>query len=406
LGGNLTDAKAFALAGGATLALGTDTMTLKGPATLDGGSLVGGHVALLGATSLQGLNQGSAAVVNNGTITANGGTLAVSSFTNSKILSVGAAGLQLGNRNTSGSASLAGTVTGQGPLTLEEGTTKLASTLVLSTAALYEDFGTLSLGASLSYAGTLGLYGGMLALAAAQTLTLSGSAILDGDISGKGTLALTGQSNIESLEYSGTLTVTNAGTATVSSIDSATGTTSTLKLINLGSGTMSIAAGEFSSLGGTLQNAGTLTIGSAGGQNSGYIESAIINTGTFSLLEGNITLEGAVSGTGQISIASYASMFFEGGASGGTITLGSHATLETNIQGASAGFGDLITGFSVGDLITIGSEAYSSSDTFTFNTSLNVLTLSTGETLKFASGLAASNFHLVDANGNLGVIHT
>jgi hypothetical protein len=99
-------------------------------------------------------------------------------------------------------------------------------------------------------------------------------------------------------------------------------------------------------------------------------------------------------------------MFFEGGASGGTVTLGTHAALETNIHGANAVFSDVISGFSVGDLISIGSEQYSSSDTFTFNASLNVLTLSTGETLKFASGLAASDFQLVNANGNLGIIHT
>ena len=375
LGGASQISAGFNFTGGHIVVSGSTTVS--GLATIGYGTIDGtGTLTTTGATTVNGqpLLNGGMTWVNTGTL-ANTGRLQLGSSTAAASL-VNAAGgtINLGADITAGSTT-SYTAAGQ-PIVTHYGTLSNAGLLQLTslagvtnrfTNAVFNESGTLSLGSNNLYVdagGSIGgsvtgtgtlyleggtftlngpsvataklvLVGGIVDLAAGQTLSSLG--VSYGTIDGAGTLVTSGATanTVSAVTLGGGLTWNNSGSVTSNRIilgDAAGAAT----FDNLAGGTLTLA-GTVSSGGtsATLVNSGVITVGNGAAnlfEFSGVstISSTLLESGTISLasaplyLSGGGTIGGSVIGTGTLQFT------------GGTMTV--------NAVSLASGIGVVVSG--------------------------------------------------------------
>jgi fibronectin-binding autotransporter adhesin len=249
--------------------------------------------------------------------------------------------------NTSGTASIAGVISGTGAL-IKEG----SGSLTLSNANTYSgnttiNAGTLavtgSLGTSRSYAGNIS-NSGVLTYNSSLNQTLGGIVSGTGSLSklGTGSLTLSGANS-----YSGD-TLINAGTLTVS------GSLANTSAVNILSGaTYNLGASDTV---GSITGAGSITLNSytltSGGDNTSTNFSGIIS-GTGGALtksgSGILTLSGANEYTGATTVAS-----------GGSIKLANASTLSTSSAVTVSSGGTLdVNGYNLSNTLSLSGTGVS-----------------------------------------------
>ena len=219
-----------------------------------------------------------------------------------------------------GSGSLAGTISGNGTLLVQSGTTTLASGVVLSVPTVEITGGSMVFAANTSIGKTFAEYGGVVALGG-NTLTVTGTSSLDGDLVGRGTLVAAGGGQINGLTLDGTTVLDIASTVNQTgniSLGQVTGSRSQLDIAKAGQLRI---AGNFAtydaSSNGTLNNAGTLA--KTGGSGQATIFTNVLSTGTVSVGIGTLafggpmaTFGGTVSGAGTLALTGGQDSFASG----------------------------------------------------------------------------------------------
>jgi fibronectin-binding autotransporter adhesin len=273
--------------------------------------------------------------------------------------------------NTSGTASIAGVISGTGAL-IKEG----SGSLTLSNANTYSgnttiNAGTLavtgSLGTSRSYAGNIS-NSGVLTYNSSLNQTLGGIVSGTGSLSklGTGTLTLSGANS-----YSGD-TLINAGTLTVS------GSLANTSAVNILSGaTYNLGAsdtvGSITGAGNIMLNNYTL---SSGGDNTSTNFSGVISGAGALTKSGNgtLTLSGANEYTGGTTVASGGSLKLANASalsSSSSVTVSSGGTLDVNgyslsntlslsgtgVNSVGALYNSSTSGITIGGIITLGATA-------------------------------------------------
>ena len=322
-----------------------------------------------------------------------------------------------------GNATSAGVIIGAGALAVRgESTLTLtnAAGLGIATLDLY-DSATLNLGTSLSYAGTFADETGSAVTTInlnANTLTLTGAAYFtdsfaDVLVTGGGTLALEGATQISSLTIGGGATLLNTGNVSQTGYfqlgDAGTGA---VFLTNQGEWTISpnqtLATGANSSV--VFNNTGTLQMTADGGTARINAELANAATGTIAIaagdlleLYGNASLSGALSGAGALAVRG------ESICTVGAIDLYDSATLQLDINLAYAGAFSETTGSATTNLALNG-HTLSLSGTILFDDSfasdlvsgpgtLALSGLTTLDELELAGAAAMVNTGTVNQNG-------
>lgn len=237
--------------------------------------------------------------------------------------------------------TLAGTVVGQGEFlllggynfTIDPGFTITSS--VFDLAVNGDGFGSYTtLDTNLGYAGIFALndYSGNSAnlFLSGHTLTLSGTAYLNGYVSGTGSLALTGTAEVGGLTVNNSATVTDSGTVVQDgALTTGSGTTPDATVVDITkTGTWNFV--NNSSIAGygatTIDNAGLIEkTGGTGGSNisgSVFIDTGKITVavGALDIGAGSNTIEGAISGAGGL--------YFDGGPS---FVIGTGAAITTAV---------------------------------------------------------------------------
>lgn len=367
LGKSLTQAGLFDMTTG-TLTLGTNNLTLSGPASLIGGVMSGsGTVALSGATELNsGAFEGNLKVINSGTIDQTGNDYIGYNGTDSVTFTNTATGLWridgdvqvLGNANTaivnlgtidkaggsgvayihdslnsSGTITVAsgdlqlvgpsniigGTVSGGGTLDLAGGTDTLSAGLSLSVGTVLMDGANVTLAGNLSYDGTLSASSGTFSVGL-NTLTLGGPTELDGGVfSGAGSIVFGGATQINGGYLIGSLAASNTGTIDQSyyfyigyfGTDTVTFTNAAHALYQLEGGNT-----IYASTGSSFINAGSFVKTSAA---ASTVNASFKSTGTVAVNEGVLLMQGAsnsfagtVSGGGTLALNGTADSFAKG----------------------------------------------------------------------------------------------
>jgi hypothetical protein len=270
----------LSLAGGAALAIAAGGVF---DLLVDGNAETGGAVSnagLIEKTAGTGTSYIQGDLTNTGTITAATGTIDFQYAANSKI---------------------GGTVSGAGGVFFVSGgnyTIEAGTVLSVATLGLYGDF---TFGASFSYAGTFDFGGGTLGLNG-HTLTLSGfSQTLDGTISGTGTLSVAqGRTAATSgLTLAGTAVLNDAGTliADGNLVFGASSADAT-SLVIAATGVLNLNSDGYSSFQGApvLRNAGLIE--KTGITATSSLDASVTNTGTILVNQGTLLI--AAPGTSSI----------------------------------------------------------------------------------------------------------
>ena len=355
LAASLSYAGDFALAAAGTLALGGETLTLSGDATLDGtvagaGSLIvtgtgdladaiiGDNAGLIdsgtlfdgGAITLGAGGAGdlsitagalfdslgdnaiaagtTAAISNAGIFEKTGGagtaTIAPAITSTGTILATDGEFLFTGTDSFSGTLGGAGTIALAGNATLGAGLAVTASAFALAAGA------DATLAGNLTLADEATLATGATLTNGANVLTLSGAATLAGTLAGSGTIAVSGSAIADGLTVSGSETVDLSGTITQDgNIELGAGINDSPLLDITAGGVFAINADANINTAGTdaIDNAGLLEKNAANGisylygnlTNSGTIA---VQRGTLSLAAGAATLGGTLAGAGTLAL--------------------------------------------------------------------------------------------------------
>ncbi len=417
------------LGDGGTLELGTGTGTLTGLLTA-GNVTVSGSMATTTFTNFGTVQVDAPAsftlagggVVSSGQTFVDNGTV-----TTSGTLTVG------------GALTTAGTLAGTGALSISNGTAAFNGGTSLTIAKITEAGpATATVGTNMTYAGTWLQTSGTVSVNAGDKLTLTGSGdSFAGTLAGAGTIAFTGGSVTLSKTsltaasvFIGAATVTlsgaisnksaisvtspsvivaaagatlySGGTVTLSNnaTNEITGASAAATLTNLnnkiygagqlGGGKMTLVNQAGGTIDGNQATGLTIDTGAATITNAGLIESAgsglltiksaVANTGTLYASGGTLIANGAVTGTGKVTIANgladFVSTFTENVAftatSTGTLELSKSATYTGSISGFSK------TGANFLDLADIGFTAGTTKATYSGTTTSGVLTVTDG----------------------------
>lgn len=378
------------LGGGGALVLDSGAGTLSG--LFNGGNVtVSGSMATTTFNNFGALQIGAAAQF---VLSGTGSIGAGQSLTDVGSLTIGS------TLSSTGTLVASGTLAGAGRLVLSGGTAAFGSGASLTIAQVAVTGAAVSVAGNLNYAGQWTQSAGSVAVAAGSTLTFTGNGdSFSGTLGGAGKIAFVGGSDTLSgatvsaagvsitgaaVTLSGaisnasaisvatpSMTVSAAGatlsgggslTLTDTNTNQITGATGAATLTNvnntisgagaLGGGLMTLvnqAAGVINASGtnaliidtggNTLTNAGQIIASGAGGLT---IQSAINNTGTIAALNGNVTVNSAVSGAGVATVngatLDFATTFTE------NVTFtGATGILEL---GKSQGYTGIIAGFS------------------------------------------------------------
>ena len=292
-----------------------------------------------------------AIVTNAGTLRVSGA--ATSAYLNAQFTNTGTLTVDSGDTLSFGigaggtSSTLGGTIAGAGTLYLNGSTALNSSNVTIDTLHVGTN-ANVTLGTNLTYANTF-TYDGQFANFSldGHTLTLAGSSILAaGNLTGAGTLRVTGTAEIANFSVGGpngtgeAATIRNSGTMTQSGFVSLHGTL----LNDAGHNYTVTTASDISDAGGaTFTNNGTFADNAAGTSRfSGtFTNSGTLSVGagaTFALGSGTATLGGAISGAGTLVIGfasnttlntanvTVAALALAGGNGGATLTLGTSLT--------------------------------------------------------------------------------
>ena len=212
------------------------------------------------------------------------------------------------------------------------------------------------------------------------------------DESGAYTLTIT------SAATANTLTITPAGAG--ADVQDETGGSLTL------TGALTINAGSFSLIGGTLATS-SVNVGVNGHFiGEGAVQAPIYNAGTVEAL-GNLSLLGAVTGAGLFTIDSGNTLEF-----GNSVAVGATASfadtvgtlkLDDSTGAGGSSFGATIENFGGGDVIDLTDLAYSTSgEILAWDSTTNILTISNGmqsATISLAGSYTQANFALAPDSG-------
>lgn len=272
----------------------------------------------------------------------------------------------------------AATVTSIGPLTINGCNLNFSSGELITTAAYTHLFGTLTGSDTLNVTGTMTWDGG----------TFSGPGVVNAN----GGLQLTLTS---SAALRDTRTLNNAMVATwtgASSIGADPGAV----FNNLNSGTFNIqTTGDF--FGGIINNAGTLTKTSGGGDGISRISAAVNNSGSIAVNTGALELENGGAQSGTFTVADGATLEFGGGTH--TFTAGSvsgmgrvhFAAGTTNFNGGTYN----VTGITES---SFGTHTFNAGSSITAMGMMDII----GGTLNLSSGDVVSTALYEQSAGTLG----
>jgi hypothetical protein len=379
---------------------GTAELVNTGTVTQTGGVQIGETAAGLIAsitngvsgkwifTTTAGISDGSNAsssFVNSGLLenSGTGNTVTISAVLNTsgtlEDLKAGS-GIDITNGGTIG-----GKLSGAGTIALDSGIFTLCKATTLSVATLGIDNAQLNIASPASYAGTLDLKGGTLALGASTaTLTLTGQDALDGLVTGNGTvLDAGGTLTADTLTLGGgdilldkggmifqgaNITIGN-GSASTASLDIASGSSYELSEASSISGTGVggiVNAGNFglvagsgtSSIGLTFTNTGTVTDTSGG---TLAFATSFVNDNLITASGSAVVFEGSITGTGSIDLTG-ASMATIGGyaASGQTMVFTDSSSSTATIDSPGQ-FDAAISGFSGDNALLLADFDFSKS---------------------------------------------
>ncbi|MDR3456851.1 MAG: autotransporter-associated beta strand repeat-containing protein [Verrucomicrobiae bacterium] len=404
--------------GGITVSNGSltiaNTNTYTGPTVLAGGVLIISNIA--NGTVASPIGAASVSAVN---VVFNGGTLAYlgsSASTDHGItLNSGGGGIDVPAGTT---LTLNGSILGAGALTKTD-----AGSLTLAVANTYGggtvvSNGTLTLSdAGAAGSGAINLYGGNLVLGAikpANTINVAGNAQVSGGNAGgaTGIRNVTGGSNLvvsvtagvfdltgDMSTYSGTISLTNAGGATVRLNGSASNVGSQLATWNLGAGTMdlNIRVSSTSNNIGALQGGSNTTLSGRGGSgNSGsttyYIGANNLNSSFDGVIQNGYGSSGTVpSSSSPTSINKVGS---------GRLTLNGVSTYTgtTTVSGGTLSGIGTISGATTFNPDTVLEAGDAGVGTLTFSGDLNLDAASTNNFAVTSSGGASNS---VVVNGGL-----
>jgi hypothetical protein len=356
------------------------------------------------------LGTGTASFINAGTLVTNAllgnGSEITSAFTNTGSVAVADGYIELGGS----SDLLGGTISGPGGIFQYGGTATLEAGLTLTVGQIISSDGaTLTLAANETYGGQF--YESSTLALGSSNLSLTGGAQLAGaDITGTGTLATSGTTNIGSnTTLAGSIDLTNTGLLQVTnssfSLGAALGDTATI--VNAATGTIDLS--NDSSIDGlasaTIRNSGLII--KADGAGNGTIEPTLINTGTITDTTGGLVLTAAVSGAGTFNVGTGAVLYAEASvASGSTVNL--VGTASQLVLATPDAFAGAIAGFANSDFIQVAGFT-AGNFTSAFNATTDVLTLTNGSgsaNLQFiGSGLSLSSFTFETGNNGLAIGH-
>jgi len=368
--------------GGSALALtkaGAGSLTLSGTNTYTGTSTISAGSIIIGADAGLGAAPGSAAAGHFVFASGGSGTLnTTASFTLNTNRGIALTGNGIINTNTSRTLTYAGVIAGSGTITKAG-----AGTLTLSGTNTHSGSNIISAG-TLSVAGDRA-FGAVPGSTDADNITFvsSGSGIIN--VSGNFTLntkrgiTLTGDGNIG---VAASRTLTYAGIITGDG-----------KLTKSSAGTLTIS-GVSNFKGGTLINAGSLTLGASGVlYDSGTVELANTTGAVFNLAGYDETI-GKLQG---------------GGSNGGNVTLGSGTLGIYILQGQSATYAGVISGsgnvyktyWGNGDLTLTGQNTFTGGITISGGSIIIGVDngLATSGTVTFTHATHAFGARLVVENG-------
>jgi hypothetical protein len=331
----------------------TGTFTIATSADFVSGNFVNQGTLIKTAGSGDGVTRFTGGFNNSGTVTVMSGELdldGAGTHTGTFSADPGAV-LSFGGTNTvsGGGASIGGAGTvdfGGGTTTVSGGTYDVTGTTRVSvgTSTISAGVNVISVGALLISGGSLALSGGEMVtvpsytqtagmFGGADTVTVSGP--LDwhgGMMAGSGTTIANGGLTISSDSAIGlfdTRTLSNAGAATWNGAFSLNNQASAT-LRNLASGTFAIAtSADFFS--GNFVNQGALTKTAGTGDGITRITGGFNNSGSVTVMSGELRLEGGGTHTGTFSAAAGGQLGFDGGShniSGGGAAIGGAGTIE------------------------------------------------------------------------------
>lgn len=300
-------------------------------------ALTGGTLDILGYGNLAGAVKQSAAASR--FIVAGQGITITGNFTQT----AGTVIVQAGKLILDGvTNSLAGNVSGAGWLSLDNtgavGTTTLSAGVALTVAHIDVQYGTLALGANVSYAGNY-IQTGTLVLNA-HTLTLSGVASLAGSIGTNGALALTGAETLDGATINGSTAIDVSATTTLRgaalTLGGAAGATANIDV--LVGGTLRLADDNGISAASTtskVQVSGTLLKSGYAGESAIVANlfnySTVVPVGTITVAGGTLGLQGTHSGIGGL-VNGAGTLAFDGATSIASINPGTMLKVANVLQ--------------------------------------------------------------------------
>jgi hypothetical protein len=434
-GGSAIDKTLEAIASGGTLSLanGRDftasanngDFTNSGLLTLAAAEFAATALTVSAGATVSGNGTLAGAVIDNGTITATGGTLVLTGAIsgNGALQAVSGADLKLTASGTlTAAVSGAGTLELAGAFTLGTGALTISEILVDAGASL-SGAGVLS--ANIVNEGTVAAQGGTLTV---QSQIASGTLAAD---AGATLILAEGGSFAGTLAGSGTIALTTGMAFGAGAVLAGTNMIDTASLTIAGGATLTESAGANLALdagkkallisgGNSLSNAGTIV---ASGSGTAEIKTAFTNTGLASVTSGTLAFLGAVTNNGTLDAASGLMKSKQLLNGTGTLEIGGPGTLWLE-AGAGAGqtvdflttagllelskatkFGGTIENFVHGDQIDL-LKAAQTSWSFTNNT----LTIDDGKktvaSLHFGAGYTQSDFSVENSGTMVVITHT
>jgi hypothetical protein len=392
----------------ATIQLGAQTGSLpvaeieSGASWLieDGSSIVGIYGELVNNGTLEKYNGGGASSIQ--------GTLV-----NNALLTIAASSLVLdGNGSLGGTINGAGLLVLEGAYTLDKGLALTVAQVLVDGNALVQPASVNSLGANLSYAGVWAQHGGTVQLDG-QTLTLSGTAALDGGfIAGPGTLVASG-----SLTLGG-----NLGTTLIIDGQAELLVTKAAEQVTAidvdGGANLVIAKGATFTQDdpASITGGGTVTVKSGAvatfsGEGFGQISPSIVDMGSIQLDRGELSFLNSVSGTGALVVDSGAELDLMNFVSS-TNTVNLSQGGASLLIGDAPAFNGVISGFVAGDFIEV-SELASGAIGESFSSNGKTLTLTDSAqhtfTIHFAQAFSKTEQAAIvvsdGPHGYIGVYH-
>jgi hypothetical protein len=329
---------------GGTITLDVGALTSFGTFVENGGALSLGYDggAFNTLSVLAGTITSSAPVLDvGGNFSQTGGVVAAKGrdLTLGGTFSQGASGtIQMGSGalELEGTGSLAGTISGTGTLLVQSGTTTLASGVVLKLPNVELNGGKLVLGSAMTISESWADYIASSLSLNGQTLTLTGSALLGGEIGGLGVVVVAGGGELDGLSLDGSAIVNVTSSVTETNNVSLGTQTGSRTQLNIESGGRLRVAGNFvttdASANGVLTNAGTLI--KTGGSLSAAIYTNVVSTGAITVNVGTLafggpsgSFGGTISGVGTFALVGGQNSFAKG------LSLTVHHVLMDQAQG-------------------------------------------------------------------------